>query len=160
MPDGPIEVDFPYCVAYRSGGVLQLVLDVVAPVEGPDPVVRLRLGKRHVDGAVRVEPQGERWLLRAELPTERLAPGTWTIALRPSSDEPFRRVQARLLVSDSQPLALLPGPPTKPGLRPAPGPAWSPTRKLAERALGALPERRSEQVRTGVRAVKRRVPGR
>lgn len=158
MPDGPIEVDFPYCVAFRSGGSLTLVLDVVAPVAA-DPVVRLRLGKRNLEAPVTVEPQGERWLLRAELPAERLVPGTWVIALR-QGGEGFRKVHARLLVSDSQPLALLPGPPLKPGIRPTPGPAWSPTRKLAERALEALPERRSDQVRAGVRAVKRRVPGR
>jgi hypothetical protein len=112
-------------------------------------------------------------LIEASIDADKLPPGVWRIWMRPGEDQPEIRLQARLLVSRKQPIALLPGPAPRTGAAPAiPQPrrrqqpaAASRSRlraaavKGVDAVLSRLPDERAARYRARLAQVAHRVTG-
>ena len=154
--------------ARRSGDQIHLVLDIPSDggitagaaevrVKGPRATARASATVTPVAGGSRVQ---------ASLPARSLKADVYRLALRPNGQDTFQRLQARLVVSPTQPIALLPGPAPRTRILP-PRPQQVPTvRGRAERAaagvvgkaLRRLPEDRADRYRTTLRKLARRRP--
>ena len=115
MRDRMHKVDELVSFAHRVGEDVAVQLQLPAASLPPGTAeVRLRSGKRSfvVPAEVSSEGAGEAGGARVTFtaPGSKVERGVWRLALQPSSEEGFARVQARLLVRPSQPVALLPGP--------------------------------------------------
>ncbi|MDO9457462.1 hypothetical protein [Nocardioides sp.] len=118
MPQ-PIEAVSSY--ARRVGDTIKVVITLPDDLQSQvgqrltHRRVWLRFGHR-VDGVregfrvlAEVTP-GARPRLVAEAPAASLPPGVWNLALRVGQNGPLVPLEARLLTSDTQPIALLAGP--------------------------------------------------
>lgn len=166
MPPRKVAVDYPYSFARRSGTDLHVVLDLAASgdaavsPEGEPPIVRFSSEGRAVRATGRVSQHGDRMRLAATVPWAKLGPGVWQLALRPSPDEQVRPLQARLLISRTRPLALLPGPVPPTRVEPPRTAAeQTPARRAFEVAVSRLPDRHARRVRSAARSAYRRVRG-
>jgi hypothetical protein len=135
-------VDVAASYARRVEGGIQVVLLLPDADPGPGPVeVRLREAGRTLkrEAAVHLEPNGVR--LELVVPAQRLGQGVWRLAVRTAPEDSFTRIEARLLTSRRQPVALLPGPAPDtrmPAPEPAARPAGRPARGLPARAAGRV----------------------
>lgn len=165
MPPRKVAVDYPYSFAHRTGADLRVVLDLAASagaapirLDGEGPVMRFTKEGRAVRAKAQVSMHGERLRLEATLPWSKLRPGVWQLAVRPSPDEKVRPLQARLLVSRKQPLALLPGGAPRTRLQPPrTASEQSTARRVFETAVSRLPEGQAQRLRSAARSAARRV---
>jgi hypothetical protein len=154
--------------ARRTEDGVQLVLHLPG-LQADEGTLQLRLagprGKVRTEATVTATEPGMR--VEAHLGAKQLSPGVWRIALRQDPEAPFVRAQARLLMSTTQPIALLPGPAPRtrlePPVRAVPS---SPARRalreagrLADRALSVLPADRAERARETLRSSAHRILG-
>lgn len=100
--------------ARRSGDEVTLRLHLPSVDHLAQPTLQLkRIGKgqaRVVDTEVSsMSPAATGVMLTAVVPTSAVSPGRWQLRLRDGEEDPFRRVQARLVVNPHQPVALLVG---------------------------------------------------
>lgn len=160
--------------ARKSGDAVRLQLQLPDAPELEEPTLRLRArnGKGVVEAPAEVRPAGGGVIVTAGVPREDLRPGVWRVALRPEPDGPFRPLQARLLINDRQPIALLSGPVPRTEMAP-PRPRTSPTGptpvvrrqekarraavKVVDGALSRLPEERASRYRAALAKAARRV---
>lgn len=163
MPTKATEVDTLSSYAHRMGGDVHLVLELpeTSPADGPARLVLRREAGRgragrggRGDKVVRVDaetaPAGAGVRLEARVPARRLPPGLWRLALRRDESATPERLQARLLTSRTQPVALLAGP--RPSMKMAPPRPRTPSgpaavagraRRVAGRAVRKLRSARS-----------------
>jgi hypothetical protein len=151
---GPLRVDEVASFAHRVDGGVRVVLHLPDVDLGTDEaLVRLR-----AEGAVCRRPATVTTLdgastLEVVVPAKGLGRRVWQLAVR--TDAPsFRRVQARLLTSDRQPIALIPGPVPRTDLaEPPPRRGWlpsgGPVRRAAVRVARAAWRRRPFRTVTG-----------
>ncbi|MGH3510006.1 MAG: hypothetical protein ACRDPI_07225 [Nocardioidaceae bacterium] len=128
MPTDVIAIDETSSYAYRDGKDVHLVLRLPASdLESGAATVRFVSGKRRfrrpatavaVDGGVTLE---------LSAPATRLGHLVWKIAVLRVGPQRLVRIQARLLASNRQPVALLPGPTS--GRTALPGPVRRPRRR-------------------------------
>ena len=165
MSSRPVSVKTISSYAHRSDGSLRVMLGLSAS-DAPaaqGSVLRLSRGRRSVEVAAASTTVGDDVRIEASLPDVGLSEGIWQLALQARPDAPFHRLQARLLVSTKQPVALLTGAPPRTRLRP-------PTRRPVERrwgetvarrvvggALRRLPEDRAARYRSTLRRAAGRV---
>ena len=152
--------------AHRVGDDVHVVLELADPGAAGGPTqLELRTGKR----SVRVPVTGGDRSLDSLVPSARLRPGLWRLALV-GSDGDVRPVQGRLLNSRRQPVALLPGPtpttqmaPPQPAPTPAPSSgrarAYKTAATLANRGLALLPDQRASKYRAVLKKAGHRVLG-
>jgi hypothetical protein len=159
--------------ANRVEGTIHLVLQLPGGPTVTEPTLRLRRPKRgatvQVSATSSVSSDGT--LLEADIDADELPPGVWHMWLRPGPDQEETRLQARLLTSRRQPIALLPGPaprtpsgPVIPAPRSkAPTPQRSNIRRVAvkgvDAALSRLPEQRASRYRARLARAANRVLG-
>jgi hypothetical protein len=132
-----LEVGFLDSVAWRVDAQLHLALHLpeVAPVAADTPVeVRLRDADRRARVPGRIAPAASGSMIEAEVLARRLAGGLWRIDVRIGDADEFTRVEARLLVTRGQPVALLPGRAPRTRL-PEPEPRRSPSRSASVRSM-------------------------
>lgn len=152
--------------AHRVGEDLHVVLQL-ADRDGSDGLahLELRAGKQ----VVRAPVTSRDGVLEASVPSAGLRPGLWRLALA-ATDGRALPVQARLLNSRKQPVALLPGPVPSTQLAPPQpsSPATSSSARarayrtaavVANKGLGLLPEQRASQYRALLEKAGRRVLG-
>jgi hypothetical protein len=149
--------------AHRVGDDLHVVLQLAdGPADAPAHL-ELRAGKK----VVRVPVTSRDGALDATVPSAGLRPGLWRLALT-GAEGSARPVQARLLNSRKQPVALLPGPLPRTQLPPpqpsTPASASSPRARayrtaavVANRGLGLLPARQAASARTVLKKAGRRL---
>lgn len=167
MSQPPVKVETISSYARRSGSAIELVLRLEdgEAVAGPSTSLRVRGPRGAVSTTAAVSATQRGVQLDASLPSNRLAPGVWRIAVRPEPGAPFRRVQARLLVSRTQPVALLPGPAPRTKMEPPSRrtaqrpPALQKLGSALDRALSRLPETQAARSRAALRKSARRVLG-
>jgi len=150
--------------AHRVGEDLHVVLRL-ADQDTPEPThLELRTGKK----VVRVPVTPRDGALDAQVPSAGLRPGLWRLALA-GADGATTPVQARLLNSRKQPVALLPGPVPSTQLAP-PQPAGPPTSSakarayrtaavVADKGLRLLPEQQAVRARAVLKKAGHRVLG-
>lgn len=111
----PLHVDPVLSYAHRDGASIRIQLVLADDPDLRPGGVTLRLV---ADDAVRrlrstIERRDDRVVVAAEVPVAELdGATTWRLRLRPDG-QVLRNLQTRLLVSDRQPVALLPGPAPK-----------------------------------------------
>ena len=115
-----------------EGENIRLVLRLAEPgdlAEGTIPI-QLRSGKNQIAADVKVRRDADGALLEGRLASAHLPARVWTMALVPDG-RPRIPLQARLLTSSRQPVALLPGP-TPATKMPPPGPRRTGTSPVPE----------------------------
>src|SRR4051794_22376602 len=164
--------------ANQVEGVVNLVLHLPEGADGAEgplgsaATLRLRRANRGpaVTAPATTTPAEGGALLESHIGADQLPPGVWRMWLRPAADAPEIRLQARLLTSRKQPIALLPGPAPRIGGSPAiprprraePAPASAPGRlrgfavKGVDAALSRLPEERAARYRAHLAKAARR----
>lgn len=140
MPPEPrLEVQAESSYARRSGDDLRLVLHLPdrGPVTGEHATLGFssRKGRRQAQAAAEVRASGTGVLLEARVPRRDLPPAVWRLTVSSGGDGPATRLKTRLLTSDTQPVALLPGP--VPRTRMAP-PAPRPSAPQTPPAVGPV----------------------
>ncbi|MEP6853089.1 MAG: hypothetical protein ABJA87_10595 [bacterium] len=166
MPTKAPNIGLPLSYANRKAGVVHVRLHLTDFADdGPRQVtVRARGPKgASVDAPGTVEPTPAGQIMHASVPADQLSAGAWRIALRVSPDARFVDTDARVLVADPNPIALLLGPiPTS--TLPPPRRSRSTQQKivhsgghLLDRALSVLPPVTADRSRETVRRVARRV---
>jgi hypothetical protein len=167
--------------ANQVEGVVNLVLHLPDEAEaaaegaagGAGATLRLRRANRGpaVTAPATTSPAEGGALLESHISSDQLPPGVWRMWLRPAPDAPEIRLQARLLTSRKQPIALLTGPAPRIGGSPAiprprraePTPPSARGRlrgfavKGVDAALSRLPEERASRYRAGLVNAARRV---
>ena len=154
--------------ARRSGDQIHLVLDIPSDGSVPDGAAEVRVkGPRAMARAsATVTPVAGGSRVQASLPAKLLKADVYRLALRPNGAGTFQRLQARLVVSPTQPIALLPGPAPRTRILPPRPKQVPPVRARAERAaaglvgkaLRRLPEDRADRYRTTLRRLARHLP--
>jgi hypothetical protein len=148
MVPAPLPVDVTASFAQKAGQDVRVTLSVPDLPDLPQPtVLRLNNGKRNVRAPLVPGTSSQGTLLQSTVAASTLKPGLWTLALV-GGEGPERRVQpleARLLTSNKQPLALLPGP-TPETRMPAPRPR--PKGAGAGRRVKVNPRVRATMVRS------------
>ncbi|MCD4532642.1 hypothetical protein LRP67_00875 [Nocardioides sp. cx-169] len=113
MPPELIDVDVVHSYARRVGDRVRLVLTLPADTALEGRRVWVRLVPKHDAEPFRVSTDLTRdergWRLEAYAEAASLTPGLWKLWLRVGKGGPLPRLQAVLLMSDTQPIALLPG---------------------------------------------------
>jgi hypothetical protein len=163
----PVELSASY--AHRVADDIRLVLQLADEVDlDASAQLQLRAGKKVVRVPSTASPTEGGPRLEARLPAADLRPGVWRVALV-SADQGVRPVEARLLNSRKQPVALLPGPtprtelaPPQPVQTPAAGPggkarAYRAAAQIADRGLRLLPDDRAARYRGILKKAGRRV---
>ena len=163
--DRAVELSASY--AHRVGEDIRVVLQLADEMsfESP-PDLRLEAGRRRVHAAT--TPLSMATALEARVPAARLRPGVWQLALV-GPEGVVTGLEARLLHSRRQPVALLPGPTPRtelPAPRPARVPVPDPTRRarvyhaaarVADKGLSVLPQERAARYRSVLSRVARRL---
>lgn len=153
-PEPPLAVQAESSYARRSGADVRLVLHLPdrGPVTGDRASLRLtsRKGRREAEAAAEVRAAGDAGvLLEARVPRRALPPAVWGLAVTADSDAPATRLQARLLTSDAQPVALLPGPVPRTRMAPpTPRPTTAEPVGRMSRAMAAARSRGRSAART------------
>jgi hypothetical protein len=120
----PLAVDVSGSFAQKTGQDVRVVLAVPQLPELPEPtVLRLNNGKRNVRAPLAQRDTAEGTVLESSVPAAALRPSVWSLALvgGAGAERRVQPLEARLLTSRKQPLALLPGP-TPATRMPAPAP--------------------------------------
>lgn len=177
-----LTVDLPASYAHRAGDDIHVVLALSDDVPADSAArLQLRAGRKIVrvpatasdpapfpgDGAGLDGAAG--LVLDARVPSADLRPGVWSVGLV-GSDGAVTPVEARLLNSRKQPIALLPGPVPRTVLAPPqrvapPAPSAGKARvyatasKIANRGLGLLPDQQAARYRSVLKKAGRRVLG-
>jgi hypothetical protein len=146
--------------------VLQLAGDPAVDSSGVGGQLQLRAGRRTVRVATTASSTPEGTALDARVPAADLRPGVWLLGLVGPGDD-VRGVQARLLNSNKQPIALLPGPtprtelaaprPVEPRSETGKARAYHAAAKVANKGLALLPEQRADRYRTLLKRAGKRV---
>jgi hypothetical protein len=164
----PIEVDPVGTFACKTDDSIHLQLRLPSQQDLPTPSVRLRHRRTEavIETTAAVQPSGEGQLLVADVPRGQVEPGLWWVAVKADADSSYRKLEARLLINDKQPLALLAGamPDTKMA-PPAPrtdrrgseGRVHRRAADTADRLLRHLPEERAARYRGRLARLARRV---
>ena len=165
-----LAVELSASFAHRTGEDVHVVVQLAhgAVLETPAELL-LRAGKQLKRVPVTVSTTAEGLLLDGRVPAATLRPGVWQLAVAGGDARPVP-VEARLLNSRKQPIALLPGPlPTTqlppPERTPAPVAdsgrvrAYRTAAVVANRGLALLPERQASSARSALKKVGRRVLG-
>jgi hypothetical protein len=109
VPAAPLPVDPLLSYARRDGDAIRVVLTL--------PTARFRrrrvlLRLQGKDGGVRargtVTEHGDGRRVEVTIPRSELPDGVWRLKIRVAPNAPLRNLRTRLLVSDTQPVALLP----------------------------------------------------
>ena len=155
-----LEVGILDSLAWRSEGEVRVALHLPTVETGGEVEVRFRTGNRRVrrPGTTRAFQRGT--MVEVSAPAQRLAGGTWRIAVRWGDAKAFTPVEARLLVRRGQPIALLAGAPPRTRMpEPLPRPDGDARHSLAARVVGRvrrqvsrLQRRRPPGVSEGTRA--------
>lgn len=172
----PVDVSASFAQRTRTGQDVRVVLSLSDLPDVPEPaVLRLRSGKRTVRAPLTQRVTAEGTVLEATVPAADLKPAVWALALRGGEGETrqVHPLEARLLTSRTQPVALLPGP--TPATRippPAPRPASSAGRRVkvdprvratmvrsVDGALSVLPDEVAARFRDRLGSLGRRVLG-
>ncbi|MGA8211209.1 MAG: hypothetical protein WB798_13765, partial [Nocardioidaceae bacterium] len=115
--EGELAVELSASYAHRKGDDVRVVLQLSdGAAAGNGTLLQLRAGKRQArvgtaTSAARDDTGGV--VLEARVPVTDLRPGVWRLGLVASADAAVSDetpVEARLLFSNRQPVALLPGP--------------------------------------------------
>ncbi len=164
QPGGELALELSASYAHRTGEDLHIVLGLVDQDAPAPSQLELRAGKK----VVRVPVTPQDGTLDARVPSARLRPGLWRLSLA-GADGGTRPVQARLLNSRKQPVALLPGPvpstqlappqPAPPASRSPKARAYRAAARVANKGLALLPEQQSTKARGVLRKAGRRVLG-
>lgn len=162
----PVEAIASY--ARRTKGTVRIVLQLPAaePTAGEQAQVRLTGRQGSVRARATITAADPGVCVEVSVPAKKLPPGIWKIAVRIDPETPFGRVQARLLTSRTQPIALLPGPPSRRQIEP-PRRLHRPRRpqlversgRLVDRGLRRLPDERAAKYRASLRKAARRLFG-
>jgi hypothetical protein len=165
----PLTVDLTLSYAYRSGGDIRVVL-VLPEATGASQFtwLRLRNAKRTVRVEVAPTTTADGTLVDVTIPAPRLGRSVWKLALLSENAPRAVALQARLLTSRTQPVALLPGPepttrmpppkPRPPVGRRAAGPELrARITRSVDGALRLLPAPAASRVRAGLVRIGRRV---
>src|SRR3954452_12219796 len=171
-PSGLQTVETIASYANQVEGVVKLVLHLPEGPAGSEPTLRLRRANRGpvVTATGAASPAEGGVLVECRIGVDQLPPGVWRIWMRPAPDAPEIRLQARLLTSRKQPIALLPGPAPRIGGSPAippprragaaPASARGRLRGFAvkgvDAALSRLPEERAARYRAHLAKAARR----
>ena len=163
-----IQVDPVGTFACRAGSNLHLQLRLPRQRELLAPKLRLRHRRTDevIETGATVQPSGTGQLLIADIPQAQLEHGLWWVALKPNEDAPYRRTQARLLLNDKQPIALLAG--GMPETRMAPPTPRAQRRRTqrkvhqravatVDRVLRRLPDERASRYRSHLAGLARRI---
>lgn len=109
MPAPPLPVDPQLSFARRDGDAIRVIL-VLPTASFQRRQVRLRFqgdgGSARAFGMVTAHGAGRR--VEATIPRSELPDGVWRLKLRVQPKGPLRNLRTKLLVSDTQPVALLP----------------------------------------------------
>jgi hypothetical protein len=162
---GELALELSASYAHRVGEDLHIVLHPTEDVSPAPTQLELRTGKK----VVRVPVTTQDGALDARVASDGLRPGLWRLALA-GPDGRTTPVQARLLNSRKQPVALLPGPVPSTQLAPPQpaGPPASPSARarayraaavVANKGLSLLPERQASKARGVLKKAGRRVLG-
>ena len=161
------QVDPVGTYACKVGDSVRLQLRLPVQRELSEPMLRLRHRRTNtiIELTPSVQPSGDGQLLTVETPEAKLDHGLWWVALRPDPETEYRRIEARLLLNDKQPLALLAGPmPETKMSPPAPradrrtsGRVHRKAAATADRVLRHLPEERASRYRARLARLARRV---
>jgi hypothetical protein len=166
-PELPVELSASY--AHRTGEDVRVVLQLAGGAAPDAAALQLRAGRRVLQVASTSRSTAEGELLEARLPAADLRPGVWRLALV-GADQDVRPLEARLLNSRKQPIALLPGPTPRTELAPpervvpvavAPRRArvYRAASRIADAGLAVLPESRAQRYRAALRKAGHRVLG-
>jgi hypothetical protein len=158
-----LSASYAHRVADDLHVVLQLTDGPAATATADGPVhLELRAGKK----VVRVPVTDRDGALDARVPSAGLRPGLWRLALA-GPDGSAVPVQARLLNSRKQPVALLPGPlprtqlpppqPSAPASTSARARAYRTAAVVANRGLALLPDQQATKARAVLKKAGRRV---
>jgi len=164
-----LSVELSASYAHRVDDDIHLVLQLADDVAlDASAQLQLRAGKKVVRVPSTASPADGGQRLDARLPAADLRPGVWRVALV-SADRGVLPVEARLLNSRKQPVALLPGPtprtelaPPQPVQAPATGPggkarAYRAAAQVANRGLQLLPQDKAARYRGILKKAGRRV---
>jgi hypothetical protein len=161
------QVDPVGTYACKVGGSVRMQLRLPVQHELSEPMLRLqhRRTNKIIEMTPAVQPSGDGQLLTVEAPEAGLDHGLWWVALRPDPESEYRRIEARLLLNDRQPLALLAGPMPETKMSPpapradrrTPGRVHQKAAATANRVLRHLPEERASRYRASLARVARRV---
>jgi hypothetical protein len=165
-----LTVELSASYAHRAGEDVHLVVQLAdGATVGTPAQLQLTAGKQLKRVPVTVTPTADGLLLDGRVPAATLRPGVWRIAVAGGDAAPVP-VEARLLNSRKQPIALLPGPLPTTQL-PPPERTSAPTSDsgrvrayrtaagIANRGLALLPEERASKARAALKKVGRRVLG-
>ncbi len=110
MPDDALTVEPTASFARRDGADVRVVLTLAdCDVAGPEVWLRFQGDGRGARVRAAPTPSGADVRIEATVPEANLGPGIWRLKLRAGAGSPLRNLRARLLISDAQPIALLPG---------------------------------------------------
>jgi hypothetical protein len=164
-----LAVELSASYAHRAGQDIHVVLQL-ADDRAVDSAAQLQLraGQRTVRIATTSSSTPDGTVLDARVRAVDLRPGVWRLMLVGPGDE-VHGVQARLLNSHKQPVALLPGPTPQTEMA-APRPverqgqggggkerAYHAAAKVANKGLSLLPDQRADRYRTLLKKAGRRV---
>lgn len=168
-PEGPLAVETISSYARRVEDQVRVVLHLPGLDYSGQDEIAVRFKGRHgtVVGEARATIAGPGTLLVTEVPARSLPPGIWRVAVRPTPEARFRRADARLMTSSSQPIALLGGPAPRGFIAP-PQPVAPLSRRqrlaghagtLVDRGLAPMSRERADRYRAAVRRAARRLLG-
>lgn len=124
--------------AHRRRDDIHLVLHLpgLGPVPSSTVPVRFSDGRRRLRVPAEARAAEPGTTLELSVPAKVLGHGVWRLAVRPDSAGRFAPVEARLLTSRRQPIALIPGPAPATRLpEPTPRSTRASTRESTRRAL-------------------------
>ncbi len=169
----PVELSSSF--AHRVDDDIHVVLQLAGERAVTDAHLQLRAGTKVVEvpftpavAGGRADGRGP--VLDAMVPAADLRPGVWRLRLV-GSDDRATALQARLLHSRKQPVALLAGPVPRtlmapPQRRPPPAAAqdgrtraYTAASRVANRGLALLPQKQASRVRSVLRRAGRRILG-
>lgn len=134
----PTPVSVITSLAHRSNGAVHVVLHLPVVDLPPGPGVLRCAGRgRRVRAAATITAADTGVLVEATFAGDRLRRAVWRLAVKAQGTEEFVPVEARLLTSRRQPVALLPGPapvtrlaePAAPAPTPTPASRWERVRR-------------------------------
>jgi len=163
-----LAVDLTESYAHRVGDGVHLVMrvDEASAIGGRD-LLQLRKGKRIVRVPVTATPSPSGMVLDAIVSTQQIGVGTWRLGLASVAERPVP-LEARLIYSRKQPVALLPGPLPATVLEP-PAPkrrsqdrsnrVYTAMVRVANAGLRPLPEDVAARGRSSLKKAERRLRG-